>query len=152
MNNSAEVRSDECGLKTPHFAGIPTDAELGHLLVTRQPINLCKASKAVANFRAALNPAKKIIIPQGGQSWILILLGITNAGNSWRAIHRFNCDTSRPYVLNPTPKPVKGKPTPKPDTGSVLQGLPDIASATVGDKETLPATRFCWRRMLALIT
>ena len=44
-----------------------------------------------------------------------------------------------PYVPKPTPKPVKGKPAPKPDTGPVLQGLRDIASVTVGDKETLPS-------------
>jgi hypothetical protein len=44
-----------------------------------------------------------------------------------------------PYVSKPAPNPVKGNPTPKPDTGPVLQGLRDIASVTVGDKETLPS-------------
>jgi hypothetical protein len=44
-----------------------------------------------------------------------------------------------PYVPKPTPKMDKGKPAPKPDTGPVLQGLRDIASVTVGDKDTLPS-------------
>ncbi len=44
-----------------------------------------------------------------------------------------------PYVPKPVPKPEKDKPAPKPDTGPVLQGLRDIASVTVGDKETLPS-------------
>lgn len=44
-----------------------------------------------------------------------------------------------PYAAKTTPKPVKGKPAPKADPGPVLQGLRDIASVTVGDKETLPS-------------
>jgi hypothetical protein len=44
-----------------------------------------------------------------------------------------------PYVPKAAPAPVKGKPAPKPDTGPVLQCLRDIASVTVGDKETLPS-------------
>jgi hypothetical protein len=44
-----------------------------------------------------------------------------------------------PYVSKPVPKPVADKPAPKPDAGPVLQGLRDIASVTVGDKETLPS-------------
>lgn len=40
-----------------------------------------------------------------------------------------------PYVA----KPVKGTPAAKPDPGPVLQGLRDISSVTVGDKETLPS-------------
>jgi|HubBroStandDraft_6_1064221.scaffolds.fasta_scaffold05197_5 hypothetical protein len=44
-----------------------------------------------------------------------------------------------PYVPKPTPKSEKGKPAAKPDTGPVLQGLRDIASVTVGDKDTLPS-------------
>lgn len=46
---------------------------------------------------------------------------------------------SCPYAPKPVPKPVEGKPAPKPDTGPILRGLRDVASVTVGDKETLPS-------------
>ena len=57
------------------------------------------------------------------------------AGDTSIQLATFAC----PYVPKPAPTPVKGKAAPKQDTGPVLQGLRDIASVTVGDKETLPS-------------
>jgi hypothetical protein len=44
-----------------------------------------------------------------------------------------------PYVPKPAPTPAKGKAAPTPNTEPAVQGLRDIASVTVGEKETLPS-------------
>lgn len=90
-------------------------------------------------FKVDRVSAKTIVIRREGgpgfdpigqnKCWILV------AGDTSVQLATLAC----PYVPKPTPKPLKGKPAPKPDTGPVLQGLRDIASVTVGDKETLPS-------------